>query len=159
MRKPMSQPFFKSIHTPALNGFSAIELLAVICIVGILSIGTVGFISKGSKKICLEKLRTQLFLAQEKIAMAHLRDFLYPQGIGALKAQMILSELAMQNPHNKCTFSYTKDALIAHIDDERLLFHIHPSDLSVNPRIYCDFSSKSQTYALCKDFFHRILDK
>lgn len=149
---------FCSFHN-GTKAFSAIELLAVICIVGILSIGAMRFISGGQEKICLEKLRTQLFIAQEKIAMAHLRDFLYPQGMGALQAQMILSELAINNANKHCAFSYTKDALIAHIDGEQLAFFIAPSDLHINPRIYCDFSSKSRTSTLCKNFFHRILDK
>ena len=142
-----------------LKAFSAIELLIIICIMGILSIGALRFISTGSEKMCLEKLRTQLFIAQEKIAMAYLRDFLLPQGIGTLKAQMILNELGMSNANKNCAFSYAKDVLIAHIGSEQLLFYIEPSDLGINPRIYCDFSAKSHNATLCKNFFHRILDK
>ena len=159
MRILFHHTFMANRCVNGIRGFSAIELLAVICIVSILSIGAVGFISRGNQKVCLERLRTQLFLAQEKIAMAHLREFLSPQGTGALRAQEALYELTLQNPSKNCAFSYTQDSLIAHIGGEQLFFHISPSDLHTNPRIYCDFSAKSPTAKLCKNFFHRILDK
>lgn len=148
----------KSHLTPQMpsfrHAFSALELILVIVIVGILSVGALRVVQFQTQKMCLQNLRTKLFVVQERLHTLYLRAFLDslpPQSLPP-QAGAILDSLHMSN--SSCGFSYTHPMLYARVGKESIAFSIEPQDLTQNPKISCHYGTP-----LCKEFFNRILDK
>ncbi len=136
------------------SAFSTLELILVIVIVGILSIGALKVITFNTQKVCLQNLRTKLFVAQERLHTLYMRGFLNslpPQNL-AFQASMILHNL--HTPNIPCGFSYAHPMLYAKVGSESIAFSIEPNDLTQNPKIFCHYNTP-----LCKEFFNRILEK
>lgn len=143
------------LQMPSFRGaFSALELILVIVIIGILSIGALKVITFNTQKVCLQNLRTKLFVAQERLHTLYMRGFLDslpPQSL-APQASMILHSLHTKN--SSCNFTYTYPMLYAKVGSESIAFSIEPNDLTQNPKIFCHYNTP-----LCKEFFNRILEK
>lgn len=136
------------------KAFSALELLFVIMILGILSIIATNTFKTHQQKTCLKHLKTQLFLTQEHLSMLYLRDFLHTNPNTTLQAYNLLNKLHSQKTCGFVFESVPSPRLIAHIQDTKLVFTIQPSDLKTNPRIFCNLNAP-----LCKEFFGRKLNK
>lgn len=140
---------------PSSKGaFSALELVLVIVIVGILSAGVLRVVQFQTQKVCLQNLRTKLFVAQEQLHTLYLRAFLDslpPQSVPQY-AHTLLATL--HTPDASCGFHYAHPMLYARVGDESIAFSIEPQDLTQNPKIFCHYGTP-----LCKEFFNRVLDK
>ncbi|WP_394955311.1 type II secretion system protein [uncultured Helicobacter sp.] len=136
------------------SAFSALELVLVIVIVGILSVGALRVVGLKTQKVCLQNLRTKLFVVQERLHTLYLRGFLDSAPIQNLPLQASAILDSLHTPNASCGFSYAHPMLYARVGEASIAFSIEPQDLSQNPKIFCHYATP-----LCKDFFNRVLEK
>ena len=144
-----------TLQMPSFRGaFSALELLLVIVVVGVLSVGALRVVELQTQKMCLQNLRTKLAMAHERLHTLYLREFLDSVSFQnvPLQARAILDSL--HTPSASCGFAYAHPMLYARVGEVRIAFSIEPQDLSQNPKISCRYATP-----LCKEFFNRVLDK
>ncbi|RDU69901.1 prepilin-type N-terminal cleavage/methylation domain-containing protein [Helicobacter cholecystus] len=133
------------------KGFSLLELILCIGILGILVFMAMPKVSSLSQKECLYLLRTKLLKAQDELF------FLYSEALlnhsPPKSPQNILNALA-QKKNPQCYFQVKPSQIIAFVYGKKLIFTLSPQDFSYKPKIYCSLSS-----SICRDFWGKELKK
>ncbi|WP_363322197.1 type II secretion system protein [uncultured Helicobacter sp.] len=133
------------------KGFSLIEMLLCVGILGILLWMALPRASSFSQKECLYTLRAKLLKAQDEFFAQYLQALMTQSAPQALDP--ILHQLARKEDP-QCYFELKDSQLIAFVQGKRINFLIEPKDFSYKPKIYCQLSN-----SLCREFWGKEYKK
>lgn len=133
------------------KGFSLLEFVFCIGMLGILVFMAMPKTSSLAQKECLFTLRARLLKAQDEFFSLYSQALLTHSGVkNPQKVLLTLSE--KENP--QCYFQIRFPQIIANVHGKKLAFTLFPEDFSYKPKIYCSLSN-----AMCREFWGKEAKK
>lgn len=127
------------------RGFSLLEFVFCIGILGILVFMAIPKTSSFSQKECLYTLRSKLLKTQNELFSLYSQALLTHSSVK--NPEKILSSLADRSDP-QCYFQVKSSQIIAFVHGKKLVFTLFPKDFSYKPKIYCSLSN-----TMCQEFW------
>lgn len=131
-------------------GFSMIELVFVIVIIGVLTAVAIPRFSIGREDACYAKLRTDLSEVETILSREYTKRFL--QGVAMSNADYLNYLKTLEsNSSDRCLFKVNSATqLTAHIQNKTLVLNVTNNSTTKSPTITCDLTNE-----MCKRLMGR----
>ncbi|MDE6886549.1 MAG: type II secretion system GspH family protein [Helicobacteraceae bacterium] len=123
-------------------GFTMIELVFVVVILGVLSAVAVPRFLLSREDACYAKLRADLSETQTVLTREYTKRFMQGKSLTNDELRDILKSTLISNSSDRCEFQYVDTTKVNALVNKNLLsFHIQTDSITKSPTITCDLQN------------------